>query len=198
MYVLRHTHTQPASSHAAPASHYEVADNVNRGRQALPQFIQPLPGHATGRRYSSGCLRSIPAPGRQARRQPDRWQGCPAKVHISVHGAVAGKAARPPRRAAARTTGSSCGTMAILQPPARGWATIAQVARLLPPRTGAAQLPTAGLPGGGSGPAALGAAIDCTVPFKLERRDPRQRKGFVIVARAGGQAAPIPAVWRIC
>eukprot|EP01047_Picozoa_sp_COSAG01_P006297 COSAG01_NODE_228_length_21104_cov_210.303832_3_plen_86_part_00 len=34
---------------------------------------------------------------------------------------------------------------------------------------------------------------------KLERLDPRQRKGFVIVARVGGQAAPtcIPAVLRI-
>ena len=30
---------------------------------------------------------------------------------------------------------------------------------------------------------------------KLERLDPRQRKGFVIVALAGGQAAGIDAIW---
>jgi hypothetical protein len=35
-------------------------------------------------------------------------------------------------------------------------------------------------------------------PFSGMRLDPRQRKGFVLVARAGGQAAPIPAVLRIC
>ena len=34
--VLQNCMQQPASSHAAPASHYRVADNVNRGRRALP------------------------------------------------------------------------------------------------------------------------------------------------------------------
>ena len=31
--VLQNCMQQPASSHAAPASHYRVADNVNRGRR---------------------------------------------------------------------------------------------------------------------------------------------------------------------
>eukprot|EP01049_Picozoa_sp_SAG25_P004159 SAG25_NODE_255_length_10943_cov_46.952047_10_plen_224_part_00 len=59
--VLQNCMQQPASSHAAPASHYRVADNVNRGRGPLVLSIQALPGHATGRRYSSGCLRSTDA-----------------------------------------------------------------------------------------------------------------------------------------
>jgi hypothetical protein len=50
--VLQNCMQQPASSHAAPASHYRVADNVNRGRGPLVLAIQPLPGHATGRRKS--------------------------------------------------------------------------------------------------------------------------------------------------
>jgi hypothetical protein len=50
--VLQNCMQQLASRHAAPASHYRVADNVNRGRGALPQFIQPLPGLLTRCRKS--------------------------------------------------------------------------------------------------------------------------------------------------
>jgi hypothetical protein len=42
--VLQNCMQQQASSHAAPASHYRVADNVNRGRGPLVLSIQPLPG----------------------------------------------------------------------------------------------------------------------------------------------------------
>jgi hypothetical protein len=42
--VLQNCMQQPASSHAPPASHYRVADNVNRGRRPLLPSIQPLPG----------------------------------------------------------------------------------------------------------------------------------------------------------
>jgi hypothetical protein len=42
--VLQNCMQQPASSHAAPASHYRVADNVNRGPRALEILIELLPG----------------------------------------------------------------------------------------------------------------------------------------------------------
>jgi hypothetical protein len=66
--VLQNCMQQPASSHAAPASHYRVADNVKYSQ------------------WPSGCLRSTCAlaPGQQARQQPDRWEQRPPKVHISV------------------------------------------------------------------------------------------------------------------
>jgi hypothetical protein len=69
--VLQNCMQQPASSHAAPASHYRVADNVNRGRGTLPLSIQPLPGHTTGRRKSiniSGFCSALSA-GQAAARQ---------------------------------------------------------------------------------------------------------------------------------
>jgi hypothetical protein len=41
--VLQNCMQQPASSHAVPASHYRVADNVNSGRGALHILIELLP-----------------------------------------------------------------------------------------------------------------------------------------------------------
>jgi hypothetical protein len=42
--VLQNCMQQPASSHAALATHYKVADNVNCGPRPLYILIQALPG----------------------------------------------------------------------------------------------------------------------------------------------------------
>jgi hypothetical protein len=58
--AMRHASYSYAACHRELICMHSGIVNRNRspGRGALPQFIQPLPGHATGRKYSSGCLRS--------------------------------------------------------------------------------------------------------------------------------------------
>ena len=65
---------QPASSHAAPASHYRVADNVNRG----PRPLQILIGELL-------TLQPLPSTNRSARQQLDQNLERPRSGHFIVH-----------------------------------------------------------------------------------------------------------------
>jgi hypothetical protein len=100
---------QPASSHAPPAGHYRVADNVNRGRGPLLQFIQPLPGLLTGCAYGLdiSSRRRTRSAGQAAARQiaavaPESTHFCTNCSRI-----LAVMICRAPGRAAPRATSSS-------------------------------------------------------------------------------------------